>query len=177
MQSWQQSARPVPSMTTLKAQICTLPPAELSTYCAHLLRLDRESRHARFGWAMDDTGIRTQCLRIVAQGVTVIVARVDDVVRAGIEIWPASQGHAEIVFSVESGWRNRGVASSLINAAISEAKTRNIHWLEMEYDDFDPIVLHLIEKFGGSLHGSAGVRGRIGAWQIKPPTTIERQTA
>ena len=164
-------------MTAPEVQFCTLPATELFGYYEHLLRLDRQSRHARFGWAIDDYGIQAHCLRIATQGATVVVAKANDAVRAGIEIWPVSSDSAEIVFSVESDWRNRGLASSLIRQAISEANKQNIASLEIELDDFHPIVVHLIEKFGGSCRGSDGVRGKIGALQIKPRPMNERQTA
>jgi GNAT superfamily N-acetyltransferase len=164
-------------MTTSEVKVCTLPAAELSAYCEHLLRLDPRSRHARFGWAMDNNGIQTHCLQIAARGISVLVARVNNAVRAGIEIWPASKGSAEIVFSVEGDWRNRGLASSLISEAISEANRRNIPSLEMELDGFNPVVLHLIEKFGGSSHGCEGVRGKIATFPIKRRTMNERQSA
>jgi len=164
-------------MTTPEVEVCTLPATELFGYCEHLLRLDRQSRHARFGWAIDDNGIQAHCLRIAAQGATVVVARADNAVRGGIEIWPVSSSRAEIVFSVESDWRNRGLASSLISQVVSEANKQNIASLEIELDDFHPIVVHLIEKFGGSCHGRDGVRGKIAALQVKPSTMNRRQTA
>ena len=164
-------------MTTSEVKVCTLPASELSAYCEHLLRLDPRSRHGRFGWAMDDNGIQTHCLRIAARGISVLVARVNNAVRAGIEIWPVSKGSAEMVFSVEGDWRNRGLASSLICEAISEANGRDIPSLEMELDGFNPVVLHLIEKFGGCSHGCEGVRGIIATFPIKPRTMNERQLA
>jgi GNAT superfamily N-acetyltransferase len=107
----------------------------------------------------------------------VLVARVNNVVRAAIEIWPASKASAEIVFAVESDWRNRGLASRLISEAISEANGQNIPSLEIELDNFNPIVIHLIEKFGGSCEGTDGVRGKIAASRVNPPTIKELQTA
>jgi len=149
-------------MTSQNVQICTLPAAEISAYCEHLLRLDRTSRHARFGWAADDNGIQAHCLRAAA-GASVIVAKVNEVVRGGLEIWPSGNGSAEIVFAVENEWRNQGLASGLITAAISEAKKRSLHCLEIELDDVNPTVEHLIQKFGGLQHGPDGARGKIAA--------------
>ena len=149
-------------MTSPHVQVCALPATDIWAYREHLLRLDRTSRHARFGWAADDNGIQTHCLRAAA-GASVIVAKVDGVVRGGLEIWPSGNGSAEIVFAVENEWRNQGLASGLIIAAISEAKKRNVQCLEIELDDVDPTAKHLIEKFGGLQHGPDGVRGKIAA--------------
>jgi len=149
-------------MTASNVQLSTLPAAELSAYGEHLLRLDRATRHARFGWAADDNGIRAHCLRAAA-GASVIVAKVNEVVRGGLEIWPAANGSAEIVFAVENEWRNQGLASRLITEAVSEAKKQNLHCLEIEFDDLNPAVEHLIEKFGGLHRGPDGVRGKIAA--------------
>ena len=149
-------------MTPSDVQICTLPAAELSAYREHLLRLDRASRHARFGWAADENAIHAHCLRVAA-GASVIVAKVNEVVRGGLEIWPSGNGSAEIVFAVESGWRNQGLASRLIAGAISEAKNQNLHSLEIEFDDVDPVADHLIEKFGSLRRGPDGARGKIAA--------------
>jgi len=149
-------------MTASDMQICTLPATGLSAYCEHLLRLDRASRHARFGWAADDNGIQAHCLRAAA-GASVIVAKVNGVVRGGLEIWPSGNGSAEIVFAVENEWRNQGLASRLITEAISEAKKQNLRSLEIELDAVNSAVEHLIEKFGGLRHGPNGARGKIAA--------------
>ena len=150
-------------MTKLQARVRALQPSDLAVYCDHLLRLDRNSRHNRFGWAMDDDGIRAHCLRIAAQSVTVIAADIDATLRAGLELWTDPRAtHAEIVFAVEDGWRNCGLASRLIAHAIDEARKRNLEWLQIEADETSPIVLHLIEKFGGIRSSSEdGLSGTI----------------
>jgi GNAT superfamily N-acetyltransferase len=149
-------------MTPLDVQIGVLPATELSSYCEHLLRLDRASRHARFGWAADDNSIEVHCLR-VATGASIVVAKVNEVVRGGLEIWPLGDGRAEIVFAVEKEWRNQGLASGLITKAISQAKNQSLRALEIDFDDVDHIVEHLVEKFGSSRRGPDGARGKIAA--------------
>ena len=157
-------------VSKLQAHVRTLQLSDLQAYCDHLLRLGRNSRHDRFGWAMDDVGICAHCLRIAAQSVTVIAADIDARLRAGLELWPDPRAtHAEIVFSVEEGWRNRGLASRLITHAIDEAKNRNLGWLQIEADESNPIVLRLIEKFGGIRSSSeAGSSRRIMLMQTGP---------
>jgi len=149
-------------MTSPNVQVSVLPSTDIWAFREHLLRLDRTSRHARFGWAADDNGIQAHCLRVAADA-SVIVVKVDGVVRGGLEIWPSGNGSAEIVFAVENEWRNQGLASGLITAAISEAKKRTLRCLEIELDDADPTAKHLIEKFGGLQHGPDGARGKIAA--------------
>jgi RimJ/RimL family protein N-acetyltransferase len=97
--------------------------------CDHYLRLDPEDRYARFGEKLEDAGVRTYCDGLAARGAVVIAAIVDGEIRAMAELVPLHGGPcagAEIAYSVERAFRNRGIASRLIRAAIRLARSLSI---------------------------------------------------
>jgi GNAT superfamily N-acetyltransferase len=131
-------------------QIRKLGSAELEDYRLHLLRLDVKSRHARFGWAMDDSGINARCLKLAVEPVFVVGAYVDNVLRGAAELWPdCATRRAELAFCVEENFRRQGLATALIKYAIQEMQTQDIQFLDIEVDDSDYIARSLIAKFRG----------------------------
>jgi GNAT superfamily N-acetyltransferase len=144
-------------------EIRALCSAELDAYRHHLLRLDARSRHARFGWAMDDSGINAHCLRLASQPTTVIGALVDGAIRGGLELWPdGSATRAEMVLSVEDECRRQGLATALIECALAEGRRQGLAALEIDIDDANPAMMELVAKFSGKRVGvDEGARASI----------------
>lgn len=144
-------------MSTAHAQVRVLDSTTLEDYRQHLLRLDGQSRHARFGWAMDDAGINAHCLRVMGEGAIVIGGYVEGTVRGGVELWPVAD-RAEIVFSVEKDWQRQGLGTALVERAVAEAKRQGMTSVEVDTDDFGPAAMSLVRKFAS---GSRGEDGRV----------------
>ncbi len=138
-------------MPMADVQIRVLDSTALDDYRQHLLRLDGQTRHARFGWAMDDAGVNAHCLRLAGESPVVIGGYVDGVLRGGLELWPAGRC-GEIVFSVETEWRRKGFGTALIERAVAEAKQQGMTSIEVDIDEFGPSAVSLVRKFsaGGS---------------------------
>jgi hypothetical protein len=147
-------------MPALDSQIRKLSSTELEDYRIHLLRLDSKSRHARFGWAMDDSGINAHCLKLAAQQAFVIGAYIDGVLRGGAELWPNfATKRAELVFCVEENFRRQGLSKALIKYAIQEMQTVGITFLDIEVDDSDYVARSLISKFSDGSPGNGCASG------------------
>ncbi len=152
-------------------QIRKLGSAELEDYRLHLLHLDAKSRHARFGWAMDDSGINARCLKLAVEPVFVVGAYVDNVLRGAAELWPdCATRRAELAFCVEENFRRQGLSTALIKYAIQEMQTQDIQYLDIEVDDSDYIARSLIAKF----RGGATDNGCTSNLQIPIPTAPEQ---
>ncbi len=153
-------------------QIRKLSKAELEDYRLHLLQLDAMSRHARFGWAMDDGGINAHCLKLAVEPVLVVGAYVDGVLRGAAELWPNfATKRAELVFCVEENYRRQGLATALIKYAFQEMQSQDIRFLDIEVDDHDYIVRGLMAKFCDGMPG----KGHTSSLQI-PVLTVPEQT-
>lgn len=82
-----------------------------------LLRLDRESRCRRYGWAASDAALAAHAARALATAY-VIGVTVDDVLRGVLELYADGPGApAEAAIVVEQGWRRRGLGWALVQAA------------------------------------------------------------
>jgi len=112
--------------------------ADLPLFRDHLLRLDSESRHARFGMAVSDDFLRDYAEHcFVLNGVT-FGYFVDGVIRGAGELRPLYEPYdhkadrtAEAAFSVEREWRRRGVGTELLGRIIRAARNRQADELFM----------------------------------------------
>ena len=107
-------------------------PSDTAGFRDHLLRLDVDSRHSRFGGAVSDdflVGYADRCFGIddVIYGYLV-----DGVVRGAGELRGVGHnlplgfgGSAEAAFSVEMDWRRRGVGSELMARIVRAAR---LYW-------------------------------------------------
>ncbi|MBC7779164.1 MAG: GNAT family N-acetyltransferase [Proteobacteria bacterium] len=98
--------------------------------CRHLLRLDAIDRSSRFGAAMSDTGIERYAEGIdVDPGRSCVVRSEDGEVVALAELRLLHgdlQSLAEIAFTVDAGWRGRGLARTLLSNLIALAATAGV---------------------------------------------------
>lgn len=140
-------------------------PHERDLYIAHLIRLDRQSRVDRFGMLMSDEALRHYADDSFWIGGIVHAYVEDGLVRAAGELqglleFPRTS--AEAAFSVEEGWRQRGIGGQLFEAIRLSAKNRNLAALEIICHPGNRAMLALARRHGmqivmeeGEVHGRA----------------------
>jgi GNAT superfamily N-acetyltransferase len=104
---------------------------ETATYRNHLLRLDPQSRRARFGGYVSDSFIRDLADRTNLIDTTVHGFFVKGRMRGCGEMRPDGQGGAEVAFSLEHGFQGHGIGSALLGRTILAARNRGIRTLHM----------------------------------------------
>ena len=112
--------------------------ADLPLFRDHLLRLDGESRHARFGMAVSDQFLKDYADHCFAINGITFGYFVDGVIRGAGEFRPlfeiyelSAQRTAEAAFSVEKDWRRKGVGTELLGRIIHTARNRQANELFM----------------------------------------------
>ncbi len=107
----------------------TLYRSEAPLYLEHLLRLDSDSRYARFTGLMSDNAVRKYCEEIDWRSLTIIGFFCDGKLRGVAEIryeprlFPTS---AELAFSVERGFQSTRVGTMLMGRALDFLANRGI---------------------------------------------------
>lgn len=98
----------------------------------HLQRLDPDARHRRFGHDVSDDFISRYAARAGDFGNVTFGYFVDGEVRAVAELRPDILMHkdgAEVAFSVEKPFVNRGIATQLMGRVIRTARNRGLRHL------------------------------------------------
>lgn len=98
----------------------------------HLQRLDQDARHRRFGHDVSDDFVSRYASRAGDFGNVTFGYFVDGEVRAVAELRPDILMHgdgAEVAFSVERPFVNRGIATQLMGRVIRTARNRGLRHL------------------------------------------------
>lgn len=113
-------------------------PADLSLFRDHLLRLDSDSRHARYGMAVSDEFLKNYAEHCFAHDSVIFGYFVDGLVRGAGELRPLFEAHehekdrtAEAAFSVERDFRRKGVGTELLGRIIRIARNHQADELLM----------------------------------------------
>jgi GNAT superfamily N-acetyltransferase len=146
---------------------------EAYRYRDHLLRLDTNSRHKRFGGGVSDAYIRQHVetslwLQAVLQGFFV-----EGVLRGAAElrvIEDRSREEAEVAFSIEEKWQGYGVGSVLLQRTLLAARNRGIQFLHMACMSDNKRMQQLARKFDVEL--SFDVGGIVGEVATPRPTPV-----
>jgi GNAT superfamily N-acetyltransferase len=128
-------------------------PGDAASYCAHLIRLDGESRNMRFAGAISDESI-CDYAGLIADPCRVLHGFFDgNELRGASELVPPRHGEytAEAAFSVEKGYRRRGVGQELMARSIRAARTRDIRQVMMRCLATNHAMQTLARKFGAEL--------------------------
>ena len=99
---------------------------ETDKYRDHMLRLDFESRHSRFGGGVSDDFIRNYVDLSMSLDTVVHGFFLDGVLRGAAELRPLGlrlPQQAEAAFSVEKRWQSDGVGSALLRRTLLSAGT------------------------------------------------------
>jgi RimJ/RimL family protein N-acetyltransferase len=99
----------------------------------HLQRLDSDARHRRFGHDVSDAFIASYAAHASDFGNVTFGYFVDGEVRGVAELRPGAllQEGAEVAFSVEKPFANRGVATQLMGRIIRTARNRGLSHLTL----------------------------------------------
>ena len=123
-------------------EIRRLWPSDKQAFGDHLLRLDPRSRHLRFGGGMSDDFLVRYAEKCFGTGDLVYGAFVDgDMIgaaelRSDQAIWSEQTSfgrhiHAEAAFSVEEGYRRRGVGEKLFKRILRAATNHGVETIEI----------------------------------------------
>ena len=117
-------------------------PSDMESYRDHLLRLDARSRHERFGGGMSDDFLVHYAERCFGQGDLLYGAFVEGhmcgaaELRSNQAIWSEQAPfgrhiQAEAAFSVESGYRRRGIGEKLFRRIQRAATNHGVETIEI----------------------------------------------
>src|SRR5262245_48699689 len=146
---------------------------EADHYRDHLLRLDIDSRHSRFGGAVADEFIRNYVTTTFGLNAVVHGFFVEGVLRGAAELrplGPAFAREAEAAFSIEAAWQSHGVGSALLDRTLLAARNRNIKRLHMACLANNRRMRDLARKFAAELSFDFG--SVVGEVEASRPTAL-----
>lgn len=136
-------------------QVQRLWPSDLDAFRDHLLRLDTQSRFERFAMAASDDFVRGYAEKCFGIDDVIFGFFVDGVLRGAGELRPVAPGvhdaSAESAFSVEPGWRRRGIGTELMERIVQAARNRGAGTLYMSCLARNAAMQGLVEKFKADL--------------------------
>lgn len=109
-------------------------PTETKKFRDHLMRLDKEARHARFAHSVSDEFVADYADRMNDMGSIVFGFIVDGKVHAAAELRKLGDSwgrDAEAAFSVESDYQEAGIGTELMGRIIRCARNRGVQHLYM----------------------------------------------
>ena len=142
---------------------------------AHLLRLDPESRHDRFHGGASDEYLNRYADHCFAPRDVIVGACIDGQLRGAGELRPldadlanefshGEAGHAEAAFSIERGFRRRGLGFRLFEQLTLAAQSQEIVEIDFTCGADNKAMQSLARKFEAELHFHADhVTGRLKA--------------
>jgi GNAT superfamily N-acetyltransferase len=144
---------------------------EAELYRQHLLRLDAESRHNRFGGTVSDEFILRYAEYSALGDVIIYGFFVDGVLRGAAELRLLEHaGDAEAALSVERAWQSRGVGTALLERVLLAARNRQVERLHMLCLAENRRMQHLARKFGAELSFQSG--SVVGEMKAPHPTPM-----
>ena len=149
----------VKPISTPDVTIRRLWPTDITSYREHLLRLDPDSRHSRFGGGVSDsyigdyvdTSLRLDTLIYGAFSGPKLIAAGE--LRILFGAWPL---RAETAFSVERQYQDHGLGDQLLTRIITAARNRGIVKLEMQCLSHNQRMRHLAQKHHAELTTADG---------------------
>jgi GNAT superfamily N-acetyltransferase len=127
---------------------------EAARYRNHLLRLDPDSRHRRFGGGVSDAYIRNYVTPSMWLDAIVHGFFVNGTLRGAAELRPIDgrlSKQAEAAFSVEKDWQSHGVGSALLERTLLTARNRGVAHLHMACLSDNRRMQQLARKFDAEL--------------------------
>jgi GNAT superfamily N-acetyltransferase len=155
--------------------------ADMAAFRDHLLRLDAQSRHDRFGGAVSDEFLIRYAENCFGAGDLVFGAFLEGRLRGAGElrsenaaIWTesapfASRVLAEAAFSVEDGWRRLGIGEQLFARIVRAASNHGVETIEILCQADNRPMQKLAAKFATKLRFEAHqITGRLIARRPTP---------
>lgn len=134
-------------------------PLEHAAFRRHLLRLDPETRLARFGTAVNDNFLHAYAGTARRIGTIIYGAFIGPEMRASAElraIHPMGDAVAEAAFAVEKAHQHHGLGSALMDRIITSAQNRGIGQVHMICMRDNNRMQKLAEKFGARMKVDRG---------------------
>ncbi len=154
---------------------------EADRYCNHLLRLDGDSRRARFGGAVSDDFINRYVAVSISLDAVLYGFFLDGELRGAGELRPvrsAVDADAEAAFSIEKPWQSHGIGSALLAHTLLAARNRGIRTLHMICLAENRRMQQLARKFDAELSFEYGsVIGEVEAPYPTPLTVLREMVA
>jgi len=128
--------------------------ADRAAFQDHLLRLDAESRRLRFGGPVSNDFIEAYAAAAFRLDTVVFAHFEDHHIRAAAELRGLAMAYrpsAEAAITVEHEWRNRGIASALMDRLLTTAQNRNVGQIYMICLRENGAMQHVAKKFGARL--------------------------
>jgi RimJ/RimL family protein N-acetyltransferase len=126
-------------------------PLDRNAFRRHLLRLDHETRLARFGTAVNDNFLHAYADTAKRTGTIVYGAFIGHEMHGSAELrslHEAGDEMAEAAFAVEAEHQHHGLGSALMDRIITAAQNRNIGQVHMICMRENHQMKRLAEKFG-----------------------------
>jgi GNAT superfamily N-acetyltransferase len=127
---------------------------EAAKYREHVLRLDPESRHNRFGVGVSAEFVRNYVDLCISLDGIVHGFFVERVMRGAAELRPLGMRfprQAEAAISVEKPWQSHGVGSALLRRTLLAARNRGFRLLHMACLANNHRMQQLARKFDAEL--------------------------
>jgi GNAT superfamily N-acetyltransferase len=132
--------------------------SDLPDFRDHLLRLDDNSRHMRFGGGVSDAFLRQYAEHCFGKGDLVFGAYVEGKLRGAAElrsneaIWSEQSPfnrhiHAEAAFSVEEGYRKRKIGEKLFGRITEAARNHGVEVIDIVCLPENSAMRRLAAKF------------------------------
>jgi GNAT superfamily N-acetyltransferase len=136
--------------------------SEAPLYCAHLLRLDPESRRDRFNGTVSAAYVRSFAESSNLADAVVHGFFVDGVLRGVAELRPLPGYEAEVALSVEKDWQGHGIGAAMLQRTFLAARSRGIKLLHVTCLPDNRRMRRLARKFAAELKfGFGSVLGKI----------------
>lgn len=119
--------------------------------CAHLLRLDVQSRHRRFGCGLSAAGVAAYARRWSPMAAFALVDSAG-AWRGVVEIIQIGEGRAELALSIEAEWRGQGWGRRLLGAAAQWGRRHEIGQYELVMATHNPAMQALASAIGARSH-------------------------
>jgi GNAT superfamily N-acetyltransferase len=154
---------------------------EADKYCDHLLRLDAESRHSRFGNAVSDAFVHNYVDLSLSLDAVIHGFFVDGFLRGAAELRPLGvrfARQAEAALSVEKPWQSHGVGSALLERTLLAARNRGFRLLHMACLADNQRMQQLARKFAAELSFDFGsVVGAVSSARATPLSVMRELMA
>lgn len=121
----------LPLLTAASSAVRRIGPGDVELLRAHLLRLDPESRRARFTGAVSDAYLEAYAERALRSDGLVIGYRDAGAIRGVAELQAIDGTRAEAAFSVEAPLRRRGIGRALFHRVLLAARNRGARTIHL----------------------------------------------
>ncbi|MDO5758884.1 MAG: GNAT family N-acetyltransferase [Rhodobacterales bacterium] len=129
--------------TCVTPEIRKLGERDISKITHHFMRLDQETRSARFGAFVKDAVIKNYAEHVIGIDTLVFGAFVDGELRAIGELrglLKPSPQDAELALSVEPDWQEKGIGSTLFSRLMAASQNRGIKTLHVFFSNQNKIM-------------------------------------